>query len=204
MLMAYGVRHVIGCDTSGILYRGRSVNMNAVKEWYASQTNLDGRRGALSDALVGADVFLGLSGPDTVQPSWLKRMGRDPIVFAMANPVPEVAPERAERHARIVATGRSDYPNQINNVLAFPGLFRGALDARAREINEPMKLAAAEAIARLVSPRELREDYIVPSVFDSRVAPAVAQAVVRVARRTGASRRRTDASGPASGKRRRP
>jgi malate dehydrogenase (oxaloacetate-decarboxylating) len=201
MLLAHGVRHVVGCDRSGILYRGRPENMNTTKEWYAAHTNPEGLRGTLRDALVGADVFLGLSGPDTVEPRWLKQMARDPIVFAMANPDPEIAPERAARHARIVATGRSDYPNQINNVLAFPGLFRGALDARAREVNEPMKLAAAEAIARLVSPRELREEYIVPSVFDPRVARAVAQAVVRAAHRSGASRRRrSDVSGGVRGR----
>jgi malate dehydrogenase (oxaloacetate-decarboxylating) len=190
ILMAHGVRHFIGCDTSGILCEGRTGNMNATKLWYAAHTNEDHRQGTLADALEGADVFLGLSGPRTVKPAWLKRMAKDAIVFAMANPDPEILPELAQRHARIVATGRSDYPNQINNVLAFPGLFRGALDARAREINEAMKLAAAEALAALIPARELREDYIIPSVFDPRVAKAVAQEVVRAAQRSGASRRR--------------
>ncbi len=195
ILMAYGVRHFIGCDTSGILYRGRQNNMNPTKEWYAAHTNKEGRKGSLADALAGADVFLGLSGPDTVRPAWLRRMARDAIVFAMANPVPEILPERALRYVRIMATGRSDYPNQINNVLAFPGLFRGALDARARQFNSAMELAAARAIAGLISKRELREDYIVPSVFDPRVAKVVAEGVMRAARRTGVWRRQKAPTG---------
>ena len=201
ILMAYGVRHFIGCDTSGILYRGRTNNMNVTKQWYASHTNEDRREGTLEHALRGADVFLGVSGPRSVKPAWLKRMAKDAIVFAMANPDPEILPEQAQRHARIVATGRSDYPNQINNVLAFPGLFRGALDARAREINEAMKLAAAEALAALITTRELRDDYIIPSVFDPRVAKAVAHEVVHAAHGSGASRRRrtTGAAGPEAG-----
>ncbi len=189
ILMAYGVRHFIGCDKDGAIYRGRP-NLNAAQSWYAEHTNEKNYRGNLEGALDNADVFLGLSAPGAVKPKWLKRMAKNAIVFALANPTPEVMPEEALRHVRIMATGRSDYPNQINNVLVFPGVFRGALDCRAREIDEAMKLAAAEAIAAIVKPSELHEDYIIPSVFDKRVAKAVAQGVMDAAIKSGVARKR--------------
>jgi len=150
ILMAFGVRHIIGCDKTGTVYRGRMENMNFMKDWFAEHTNPEGLRGTLADALEGADVFVGLSGPGVLTVEMLKKMARDPIVFAMANPEPEIRPEVAQPYVRIMATGRSDYPNQINNVLAFPGVFRGALDCRARSINEEMKKAAALALANII------------------------------------------------------
>ena len=188
-LMGLGVKNIIGCDRTGALYRGRELSMNAMKEWYAQNTNPEGFRGTLEAALRGADVFIGLSGPGILPPAAIAKMARDPIIFALANPIPEVMPEEAAPYARVIATGRSDYPNQINNVLCFPGLFRGVLDARARDINEEMKLAAARAIADVVSGRELHEDYIVPSVFDRRVARNVAKAVARAAFKTKVAHR---------------
>ena len=188
-LLGAGVTNIIGCDRAGALYRGRREQMSPVNTWYAEHTNPDRFRGTLVDALQGADIFIGLSGPRLLPAAALAKMARDPIVFAMANPVPEVMPEEAAPYARIIATGRSDYPNQINNVLCFPGLFRGVLDSRAREINEEMKLAAAQAIAAVVSRRELHEDYIIPSVFDKRVARNVAKAVARAAHKTRVARR---------------
>jgi malate dehydrogenase (oxaloacetate-decarboxylating) len=185
MLRRAGVRRLIGCDRKGAIYAGRRENMNPWKEWVARNTNPDGFRGPVEKAIAGADVFLGLSGPGAFATRALTKMARDPIVFALANPTPEVPPAEAHRYARIVATGRSDYPNQINNVLAFPGIFRGALDARARSINEPMKMAAARAVAASIPASHLNEEYIVPSVFDRRVAKAVAAAVARAAARTG-------------------
>jgi malate dehydrogenase (oxaloacetate-decarboxylating) len=198
-LMSLGVKNIIGCDRAGALHRGRELSMNAVKEWYALNTNPEGIRGTLEGALRGADVFIGLSGPGILPPAAIAKMARDPIVFALANPIPEVMPEEAAPYARVIATGRSDYPNQINNVLCFPGLFRGVLDARARDINEEMKLAAARAIADVVSRRELHEDYIVPSVFDRRVARNVAKAVARAAFKTKVAHRQrvADAHRPA-------
>jgi malate dehydrogenase (oxaloacetate-decarboxylating) len=198
-LMSLGVKNIIGCDRAGALHRGRELSMNAVKEWYAQNTNPEGIRGTLEGALRGADVFIGLSGPGILPPAAIAKMARDPIVFALANPIPEVMPEEAAPYARVIATGRSDYPNQINNVLCFPGLFRGVLDARARDINEEMKLAAARAIADVVSRRELHEDYIVPSVFDRRVARNVAKAVARAAFKTKVAHRQrvADAHRPA-------
>ena len=198
LLLRLGVRNIIGCDRAGALYPGRKQSMNPVKEWYAENTNPDRFRGTLVAALRGADVFIGLSGPGVLPPAAIAKMARDPIIFALANPVPEVMPEEAAPYARVIATGRSDYPNQINNVLCFPGLFRGVLDVRAREINEEMKLAAARAIAEVVSARELHEDYIVPSVFDRRVARNVAKAVARAASKTKVAHRsrRADAYGP--------
>ncbi len=190
ILMAYGVKRFIGFDRSGAIYKGRTENMNVMKHWYAEQTNQEDFKGTLEDGLKDCDVFIGLSGPGTLKSKWLKKMAKNPIVFAMANPTPEIMPEEAAPYVRIMATGRSDYPNQINNVLAFPGIFRGALDCRAREINEAMKLAAAEAIAAIIKPSEVSEDYIIPSVFDQRVAKAVAQGVIRAAQKTGAARRR--------------
>jgi len=193
-LLGAGVRNIIGCDRAGALSRGRKEHMNPVKQWYAENTNPDRFRGTLVDALQGADVFIGLSGPGLVPAAAIAKMARDPIVFAMANPTPEVMPEEAAPYARIIATGRSDYPNQINNVLCFPGLFRGVLDSRAREINEEMKLAAAQAIADVVSRRELHEDYIIPSVFDKRVARNIAKAVAKVAYKTRVARRKRKAA----------
>jgi malate dehydrogenase (oxaloacetate-decarboxylating) len=162
--------------------------MHPLKRWYAESTNIERRTGGPADVLEGADLFVGLSGPGVVEASDLDRMNEDAMVFAMANPEPEVMPEEAAEHVRIIATGRSDYPNQINNVLCFPGLFRGVLDARATAITEEMKLAAAYGIAEVISPSELSEDYIIPSVFDRRVAEAVAKAVADEARRAGMAR----------------
>ena len=188
IMMAAGATNIVGCDSRGIVHEGRE-GLNAAKQWFAEHTNPDGRTGDLSDAVRGADLFLGLSVPGVLTVEHLESMNQDPIVFAMANPDPEIRPERAFGHARIIATGRSDYPNQINNVLCFPGIFRGALDVRAREINEDMKVAAAEAIAGVIPPKELSEDYIIPSVFDERVAPAVAEAVAEKAEESGMARR---------------
>jgi malate dehydrogenase (oxaloacetate-decarboxylating) len=163
--------------------------MNPMKERFAQLTNPDNIRGSLVDVLKGADVFIGLSGPGVLPAEAIAEMAPDPIVFALANPAPEVPPIEAARYARIVATGRSDFTNQINNVLCFPGLFRGVLDCRARDINDEMKIAAAHAIASIVSRRELNEDYIIPSVFDRRIARDVAHAVIAAAHSTGMARR---------------
>jgi malate dehydrogenase (oxaloacetate-decarboxylating) len=189
MIMRAGARNVVGCDRTGVVYRGRE-NMDAFKTWYAEHTNPNGERGSVHDAIRGADVFLGLSAPGTIGVEDLRLMAKDPIVFAMANPTPEIMPEAAAPYAAVMATGRSDYPNQINNVLCFPGIFRGALDARASQINEDMKLAAAHAIASIITDEELDQEYIVPSVFDRRVTDAVAHAVNVAAHRTGVARRR--------------
>ncbi len=177
LLQAAGVQNVIGCDRAGAIYKGRTENMNPVKRQYAEYTNPDGLRGTLSDAIAGADVFIGVSGPGTLAVADVQRMAARPVVFAMSNPDPEIKPEDAQPHVAVMATGRSDYPNQINNVLAFPGVFRGALDCRATRITENMKIVAAVAIAASVGGDELRPDYIIPSAFDARVAPAVARAV---------------------------
>jgi len=183
ILLEAGVRHVVGCDSRGALHTDRADyvdgTMPAIKRWYAEHSNPERRAGGPADVIDGADLFIGLSGARVMPAAALARMNRDAMVFAMANPNPEVAPEEAAPYARIVATGRSDYPNQINNVLAFPGVFRGALDVRARAITEEMKLAAARAIAAIVPEAELREDHVVPSVFNRDVAPAVAEAVAR-------------------------
>lgn len=189
IMMAAGVQHIIGCDRKGAIYAGRTEDMNPAKEWYAENTNRGGQRGNLLDVIKGADVFLGLSGPGTLPVEALKLMASDPIVFALANPTPEILPEEAAPYVKVMATGRSDYPNQINNVLCFPGIFRGALDCRANQINEAMKLAAAKAIQNIISDEELNPDYIIPSVFDKRVAPAVARAVMDAAYETGVARR---------------
>ena len=188
MLMRAGLRNVIGCDRKGAVYRGRAENMNSAKQWFAEHTNQGEFKGDLRGALKGADVFLGLSGPGVIDGPDLRVMAKDAIVFAMANPTPEVMPEQAREYCRILATGRSDYPNQINNVLCFPGLFRGVLDCRATSINEEMKLAAAHAIASAVGEDERSEEYIIPSVFNRQVAPAVARAVSEAALRTGVAR----------------
>jgi len=189
ILMAMGARNIIGLDTKGALYRGRREHMNPMKEWFAQATNPQNLKGDILDVIKGTDMFLGLSGPGTLPLKGVKKMARNPIVFAMANPIPEIMPEEAAPYVRVMATGRSDYPNQINNVLCFPGFFRGLLDARASHVNQAMKIAAARAIASLVGARELSEEYIIPSVFDTRVAPAVSGAVAKAAYRTGAARR---------------
>ena len=191
IIMAAGATNVVGCDSKGIVHEGRE-DLNPAKRWFAENTNPEGRTGDLAEAVRGADLFLGLSAPNVLSVDHLKTMNEDPIVFAMANPDPEIRPEIAMGHARIIATGRSDYPNQINNVLCFPGIFRGALDVRAREIDEGMKLAAANAMADVIPEEELSDDYIIPSVFDERVAPAVAEAVSEKARETGMARRVQD------------
>ncbi len=189
IVMAAGVQNVVGCDTSGSLYQGRTENMNWVKDWYARNTNPDKEKGDIHDVIKGADVFFGLSVPGVIDVPDLKNMADDPIIFAMANPDPEIYPEDALEHVAVMATGRSDYPNQINNVLCFPGIFRGALNCRASKINEEMKLAAANAIAEIVGEDELHADYIIPSVFDKRVAKAVAKDVEDAALATGVARR---------------
>jgi malate dehydrogenase (oxaloacetate-decarboxylating) len=189
IIMAAGVTNIVGCDQSGALYRGRAENMNRVKEWYAAHTNPNGEQGTLHDVIKGADVFFGLSVPGVLSAEDVQQMAERPIVFAMANPTPEIMPEDAAPYVAVMATGRSDYPNQINNVLCFPGIFRGALACRARSINEEMKLAAAHAIAGIISENELHPEYIVPSVFDKRVAEAVAHAVEEAAYETRVARR---------------
>ncbi len=189
IILSAGVVDIIGFDRTGAIYKGRKDHMNFMKDWFAEHTNPQGFKGSVSEALEGADLFLGLSGPGTIQAQDLKKMSRDPIVFAMANPTPEVMPEDAAPYVRIMATGRSDYPNQINNVLCFPGMFRGALDVRATDINEEMKLAAAHAIARVVQDNELNEDYIIPGVFNPQVADNVAKAVAEAAIKTGVARK---------------
>jgi malate dehydrogenase (oxaloacetate-decarboxylating) len=190
ILLSSGVRDVVGVDEHGTLHRGRTVGMDFMKRWVASATNPRQVKGTLGSALERADVFIGLSVPGILTLKDVKRMARDPIVFAMANPVPEIQPEEAGRHVRVMATGRSDYPNQINNVLCFPGFFRGLLDSRARTVNDEMKVAAAQALSACVSRSELGVEYIIPSVFNKSVAPAVAEGVARAAWETGAARRR--------------
>ena len=188
LLLSAGFKNVTMCDRKGAIYAGRE-GLNWIKEEMAQVTNLEKRAGSLADALAGADVFIGVSAPGTVTTEMVKTMNQDAIVFACANPTPEIFPDDAKAGgARVVATGRSDYPNQINNVLAFPGLFRGALDIRASDINEEMKLAAAHALAGLISDEELRDDYIIPQAFDPRVGPTVAKAVAEAARNSGVAR----------------
>jgi len=189
MLMSAGVKDFIGCDRQGIIYKGRDVGGNSAKEWYAENTNQGIIKGNVKEALEGADLFIGLSGPGLVQASDLKKMNRDPIVFAMSNPVPEIMPEEAGPFVKVMATGRSDYPNQINNVLCFPGIFRGALDARATDINEPMKLAAARAIAATISDNELSPEYVIPGVFNRAVFKKVAEDVAEAAVKSGVARK---------------
>ena len=189
IIMSAGVRNVIGCDREGAICSGRGPETHPIKAWYAENTNPSRQQGGLRDVIAGADVFLGLSSPGVLTADDVKRMASDPIVFAMANPTPEIMPEEALPHVAVMATGRSDYPNQINNVLCFPGIFRGALACRASRINEEMKLAAAHAIASIISSEELHPEYIVPSVFDKRVVEAVAREVEEAARRSGVARR---------------
>ena len=189
IVMSAGVTNIIGCDTTGAIYPGRKTNMNWVKDWYARNTNQNKEEGSVHDVIKGADVFFGLSAPGLLTGDDVRTMAKDPIVFAMANPTPEIMPEDAVGIAAVMATGRSDYPNQINNVLCFPGIFRGALNCRASRINEKMKLAAANAIANIIGPDELHPDYIIPSVFDRRVGEAVASQVEEAAYETGVARR---------------
>lgn len=186
LLLSMGVKNVIMCDTKGAIYEGRVEGMNPVKELIAKNTNHERIAGSLEEVLDGADVFIGVSVANAVTQDMVRSMNRDPIIFAMANPDPEITPDEAiEAGAMVVGTGRSDYPNQVNNVLAFPGIFRGALDVRASMINEEMKIAAAHAIAELILPHELSADYVIPKPFDPRVAPNVAKAVAKAAMDTG-------------------
>lgn len=188
LLMSMGLRNVILCDRTGAIYEGRE-NLNKEKAEMAKISNRDMKKGSLADVLVSADVFIGVSAPNTLTKEMVKTMADDPIVFAMSNPVPEIMPDEAkEAGVRIMGTGRSDFPNQINNVLAFPGIFKGALSVRASDINDEMKIAAAKAIASMVSDEELRPDYVITDVFDKRVADAVAEAVAQAARDTGVAR----------------
>ncbi len=188
LLLSAGFKNVIMTDRTGAIYAGRE-KLNWIKEEMAQVTNLDKVSGTLADVIVGADVFIGVSAPGTLTTDMVKTMNKDAIVFACANPTPEIFPEDAKAGgARVISTGRSDYPNQVNNVLAFPGIFRGTFDVRASDINEEMKMAAAMAIAGLISDEELNEDYIIPAAFDPRVGPAVAKAVAEAARATGVAR----------------
>jgi malate dehydrogenase (oxaloacetate-decarboxylating) len=189
MLRSFGIRDIVVCDRNGAIHRGSEVGANAAKQWIAANTNPRGVRGRLADVIEGADMFLGVSAPGVLSRADVERMSPRPIVFAMANPVPEILPEELEGLDAVIATGRSDYPNQINNVLAFPGMFRGALDARAVRIDEAMKLAAARAIASVVGPEELSDEYIVPSCFHRSVVEKVASAVARAAEDSGVARR---------------
>ena len=188
LLLSCGFKDITMCDRKGAIYKGRE-DLNWIKAEMAEQTNLRGAKGSLADMLVGADVFIGVSAPGMVTTEMVKTMNKDAIIFACANPTPEIFPDDAKAGgAKVISTGRSDYPNQINNVLAFPGIFRGTFDVRASEINEEMKLAAAEALANLISDEELSADYIIPKAFDPRVGKAVAAAVAEAARRTGVAR----------------
>jgi len=188
LLMSMGLKRVILCDTKGAIYKGRP-NLNPEKELMAEISNLELKKGTLRDVIKGADVFIGVSAPGMVDQKMVRSMAKDPIIFALSNPVPEIMPDEAmAAGAKVVGTGRSDFPNQINNVLAFPGIFRGALDVRASDINDEMKIAAAQAIASLITDEELKPDYIIPAPFDARVAPAVAKAVAEAARKSGVAR----------------
>ena len=189
LLLSAGFAHITLCDRTGAVYAGRPNGMNPIKEEIAQKTNLEKKEGKLADIVAGADVFIGVSAPGVLTTDMVKTMNRDAVIFACANPTPEIFPDEAKAGgAAVVATGRSDYPNQINNVLAFPGVFRGTFDVRARDINEEMKLAAAEALANLITPEELSADYIIPKAFDPRVAGAVAKAVAEAARASGVAR----------------
>ena len=188
LLLSAGFKHVTMCDRKGAIYQGRE-GLNWIKEEMAQVTNLEKKAGSLADVLAGADVFIGVSAPGTVTADMVKTMNRDAIVFACANPTPEIFPDEAKAGgAAVISTGRSDFPNQINNVLAFPGVFRGTFDVRASDINEEMKMAAARALADLISDEELNADYIIPKAFDKRVGPAVAKAVAEAARASGVAR----------------
>lgn len=189
LLLKMGVHDVIMCDSKGAIYQGRPYGMNPIKEKVAEITNQDKISGDLADVIKGADVFIGVSVEGAVTPEMVRSMNKDPIIFAMANPIPEIMPDEAKKAgAKVVGTGRSDFPNQVNNVLAFPGIFRGALDVRAKSINEEMKIAAAYGIAGLIEEHELNPDYVIPAPFDPRVAPKVAMEVARAAMETGEAR----------------
>lgn len=189
LLLTAGFKNITLCDRKGAIYEGRPEGMNPVKDEMSKVTNLDKKAGSLADMLVGADVFIGVSAPGAVTTEMVKTMNKDAIVFACANPTPEIFPDDAKAGgAKVVSTGRSDFPNQINNVLAFPGIFRGAFDVRAKEINDEVKLAASEALANLIADEELSPEYIIPKAFDKRVGPAVAKAVAEAAKRTGVAR----------------
>lgn len=189
LLYSYGVRDIIMCDSKGTIYDKRPHGMNRIKDEVAAYTNRSKVEGTLADALEEADVFIGVSVEGALTPEMIGKMNPDPIIFAMANPVPEIMPEEAKKAgAKVIGTGRSDFPNQVNNVLAFPGIFRGALDVRATHINEKMKMAAVEAIANLITEEDLNIDYVIPGPFDARVAPAVAAAVAKAAMETGVAR----------------
>ena len=189
LLLSAGFKNIVMTDTRGAIYKGRPEGMSWIKEEMAEVTNLGGEQGSLADVIKGADVFIGVSAPGLVTKEMVESMNADPVIFACANPTPEIFPEDAKAAgAAVVATGRSDFPNQINNVLAFPGIFRGTFDVRASDINEEMKMAAAEALAELISDEELSADYIIPKAFDPKVGPAVAAAVAEAARKTGVAR----------------
>ena len=189
LLLKAGIKNITLCDRKGAIYEGRPEGMNPVKDEMSKVTNLEHKAGSLADMLKGADVFIGVSAPGAVTVDMVKTMAKDAIIFACANPTPEIFPDDAKAGgAKVIATGRSDYPNQINNVLAFPGVFRGAFDVRAKDINDEMKIAAAEALAGLITDEELSPAYIIPNAFDKRVGPAVAQAVAEAAKKTGVAR----------------
>lgn len=189
LLLKAGIKNITLCDRKGAIYEGRPEGMNPVKDEMSKVTNLEHKAGSLADMLKGADVFIGVSAPGAVTVDMVKTMAKDAIIFACANPTPEIFPDDAKAGgAKVIATGRSDYPNQINNVLAFPGVFRGAFDVRAKDINDEMKIAAAEALASLITDEELSPDYIIPKAFDKRVGPAVAKAVAEAAKKTGVAR----------------
>ena len=189
LLLTAGFKNITLCDRKGAIYEGRPEGMNPVKDEMSKVTNLDKKAGSLADMLVGADVFIGVSAPGAVTTEMVKTMNKDAIIFACANPTPEIFPDDAKAGgAKVISTGRSDYPNQINNVLAFPGIFRGAFDVRASDINDEMKIAASEALANLITDEELSPEYIIPKAFDKRVGPAVAKAVAEAAKRTGVAR----------------
>jgi malate dehydrogenase (oxaloacetate-decarboxylating) len=192
ILLAGGVSHIIGCDRMGALYKGRSEHTNKMKEWFAEHTNPEQCKGTLKDVIKGADLFIGLSSPDLITANDVRKMAKDSMVFAMANPIPEIMPEEAQPFVRIMATGRSDYPNQINNVLCFPGLFKGALKCCATKISEQMKIAAARAIANVIPEKELNENNIIPSVLNKKVAESVAAAVENEAYKEGLARTHPD------------
>ena len=189
LLISAGVKNVTLCDRTGIVYKGREKGMNWIKNDMAEVTNPEGLKGSLADAMKGADVFIGVSAPGSVTQDMVRSMAKDPIIFACANPTPEIFPDEAKAAgAKVISTGRSDFPNQINNVLAFPGIFRGTFDVRASDINEAMKVAASHALASLVDPDKLSPDYIIPAAFDPRVGPAVSKAVAEAARKSGVAR----------------
>ena len=189
LLLKAGVKNITLCDRKGAIYEGRKDGMNPVKDEMSKITNLEKKSGSLGDMLVGADVFIGVSAPGAVTKDMVKTMAKDAIIFACANPIPEIFPDDAKAGgAKVIATGRSDFPNQINNVLAFPGVFRGTFDVRAKDINDEMKIAASEALAGLITDEELSPDYIIPKAFDKRVGPAVAKAVAEAAKKTGVAR----------------